>query len=303
VEHRSETRVSSILPVVVHGTDTFGRPFTTHADAINVSDSGTRISGLHVTLTPGARIEVESQGRKTSYLVEWIGAEHTLQDGQIGARCLDLNAGPASMPGSYEHNEMPMSAGAQASVEERRRFPRKVCRIETQVTTEDESVRLPGKVTDISLDGCYIEMMSPLPSSTIIHILLALDGETIMTTGIVRYSQMGLGMGVEFMAMNPEDFERLRSFAPTGTTPLGQNAPAAPTHHSQTTTVVAHTVNERHLVPPASCGGTVDVAEIVSHLPSTAEALEVVIRVLSKKGLITRDELCRELDSLKNARN
>jgi hypothetical protein len=50
-------------------------------------------------------------------------------------------------------------------------------------------------------------------------------------------------------------------------------------------------------------GETAELRETVSHLPSTAEALEVVIRLLLNKGLVTREGLCRKLDSLKSARN
>ena len=39
------------------------------------------------------------------------------------------------------------------------------------------------------------------------------------------------------------------------------------------------------------------------HAPTTAEALEAVIRVLLRKGLLARDELAEELDKLKTAKN
>jgi hypothetical protein len=305
LERRLESRVSGFQHVVVHGTDSSGTPFTAPAEAVNSSHSGTCLRGLHVELVRGARIEVESAGRKVPYLVEWIGAEYTSQQGQIGARRLDLNVEPHVVSGSYEHSGAQTPAAEQAALEERRRFPRKACRIETQVTTEDEFVRLQGTVTDISLDGCYVEMMSPLPAGTIIHISLGMDGGAITTTGIIRSSQIGLGMGVEFMAMSPEEFEKLRSFAPPGATPPGQKTADGHKSKQQQPVLAANTPAEKESRFGAAmpCEEMADLRDAASHLPSTAEALEAVIRVLSKKGLITHEELCQELGALKNARH
>ena len=38
------------------------------------------------------------------------------------------------------------------------------------------------------------------------------------------------------------------------------------------------------------------------HLPTTAEALEAIVRVLSRKGLLTPAELSQELDRLKSTK-
>jgi PilZ domain-containing protein len=298
VDHRSEHRITTAVSVIVRGTDSSGKPFSAPAGVLDYSDSGTRICGLRVTLEPGARIEIESKGDKKPYLVEWIGAEHTLQDGQIGARSLDLGESPAPHPGAYARSGSADSSPAP-SVAERRRYPRKVCRIEAQITTDDDAVRLDGKVTDISLDGCYVEMLSPLPSNTLIHTSLALDSGEICATGIIRYAQTGLGMGIEFMAMSPEHFERLRTFAPPGAPGLGAGGPKIDVTSPPVQSLV-----------PAQNGASSDsgaIAESLTagsmcHLPSAGEALEVVIRILARKGVLTREELSRELESLKTAK-
>jgi len=80
-------------------------------------------------------------------------------------------------------------------------------------------VRLPGTVTDISLGGCYVEMLAPLPCDTEIELLLNTGDGTLRVSGSVRSSQMGMGMRVAFTGMSPVDFERLRDFAPPVTSP------------------------------------------------------------------------------------
>jgi len=296
LDHRAEHRVSTASPVTVRGTDSYGKPFAAAAGALDVSHSGARLCGLRVSLQLGARIEVESKGQKTPYLVEWIGADDTLQAGQIGAKSLHLDDHTQAAPaGTYQRDGLHSSNGnALKPGSERRRFPRKICRLDAQVTTEDESVRLAGRVTDISLDGCYVEMLTPLPSGTLIHISLTLEDGDICVTGIVRYSQNGLGMGVEFMAMSPEYFERLRTFAPTGSQIPARGFISAK---------VAAPSQPPALVPAAIATPEVASGGQVCHLPTTAEALEVIIRVLSRKGLLTREELSRELESLKTAKN
>lgn len=180
---------------------------------------------------------------------------------------------------------------------ERRRFPRKSCRIEADVSAEDASVRLPGKITDISLDGCYVEMLSPLPIDALIQVSLSLAEASLHVTGKVRYSQTGLGMGIEFMAMSPDDFERLRAFTPPG--PGTSRGDSDGTATSQSASAVVNDGGNGRAaiqVMGQSPGGA------LCHLPTTAEALEVVVRVLSRKGVLTRDELFQELEFLKTAK-
>src|SRR5690242_5044751 len=97
---------------------------------------------------------------------------------------------------------------------ERRRFPRQNCRIKAQVASTDEPTSIAAAVTDLSLDGCYVETSSPFPMDTLINLSLGLAEASLRAAGKVRYSVEGRGMGVEFMAMNPDDFERLRALTP-----------------------------------------------------------------------------------------
>ena len=121
---------------------------------------------------------------------------------------------------------------------------------------------------------------------------------TMRASGKVRSSHMGLGMGVAFASMSPAHFEKLRQFslAASGAPEIATfGRPAAQLHaKAQDGLPRAQAGRGNHgSSPPAP----------TRHAPTTAEALEAVIRVLLRKGLLARDELAEELDKLKTAKN
>jgi hypothetical protein len=79
---------------------------------------------------------------------------------------------------------------------------------------ELSAMNLPVKVTDISLGGCYVEMLAPLPMNSSVEITLDSSQGAIHARGKVIAAQTGMGMGVAFTAIAPEDFEKPRVIAP-----------------------------------------------------------------------------------------
>ena len=55
-----------------------------------------------------------------------------------------------------------------------------------------------GKLTDLSLGGCYVETTSPFPERSLIDLCLKTEGIEIHTEAMVRVVHPGRGMGVEF---------------------------------------------------------------------------------------------------------
>src|ERR1700758_3084769 len=90
---RSEPRLVSELPVIVRGTDAQGSPFVLTAPTHDISNSGARIRGLNGVVQAGAKIEVECQGQKAFFRVQWIGQPGTSRAHSIGVRCME--------PGKY----------------------------------------------------------------------------------------------------------------------------------------------------------------------------------------------------------
>ena len=65
-------------------------------------------------------------------------------------------------------------------------------------------VRLSGRTTDISRGGCYIDVISPFALGTEAAVRITHGNRTFTTKGTVVYSQVGMGMGVRFVAAEPE---------------------------------------------------------------------------------------------------
>ncbi len=306
---RSEQRIAISFPVTVHGSDSRGNQFTVATETFDISLSGASVNGLNTITEPGAKVEIESGDQNAWYSVQWVGKNGTAKAGRIGLYCLEpgkyiWGVPPRGLePDTYDPSKpepLPRRApstpaGAYAAPatfggDERRKFARHACRIETQVVTEDGSVGVPGTITDVSLGGCYVEMLTPLPVDSTIHLSLNPGTTTLHMSGKVRSSQVGLGMGVSFTGMGPEDFEKLWRFAPP-TADIAALAKAAPMRPAPM----------RPSTPPrSSAAGTTarsyTAVDSDSGESSTEEALDALVRLLVNKRIFTQGELTEELE-------
>lgn len=306
---RKEPRVAAFFHVTARGWDLHGHPFETSAETHDISCSGACLHGVGKFVQVGARIEIQYKDQKAWYRVQWVDSSAG-GAGRAGVRCLepgnyiwgvppkewapdtyDLSHPEEAVPEPVEvtpaHVAAPTWSGA-----DRRQFPRRSCRIEAQVTMDDGSVQLPGTVTDISLGGCYVEMLAPLPVDTVVALQLKPEGTTLEMSGQVRSSQTGLGMGIAFTGMRPADFEKLQRLAPApARNEAAKRGPEGKAGGQQT--AVAARVQAR---PPAP--RVPDAAD----LPATPEAFQAVVRLLFRKGVLTRGELMEELEKLKPTR-
>jgi hypothetical protein len=92
---------------------------------------------------------------------------------------------------------------------ERRAQPRS--RLERPVYVDYPELR--PRVRDISLAGAYIEDHRPLPRGRMLQLRIWLDDKTsIAAKAMIRRSDEGAGMGVEFLSMSDDDMNRLRHF-------------------------------------------------------------------------------------------
>jgi hypothetical protein len=325
---RSEQRITVTFPVTVRGFDSGGSPFTVNTETDDISLSGASLKGLTETVTPGMKIEIESKGQKSWYRVQWVGQNGSSRAGRIGIRSLEhgkyiWGVAPKewqpdtfdpSKPAAFQAN--PTAAvsdgvGAPWSGQERRQFARHPCQIQVLVTPVGDSAGVSGRITDISLGGCYIEMFSPFAVDTEVRLALQLEDSTPDLSARVRASQTGCGMGVSFTAMSAENFELLRHLAPPAMLPAGngsapgksaaQLSPASARPSVASTIASAYAASEIesdvHSGPDPHSHFESD--SLSSAAPLTTSALEAAVRVLFRKGLLTQAELSEELEKLK----
>jgi hypothetical protein len=323
---RNEQRIAVAFPVIVRGFDSGGSPFTVNTETEDISLSGASLKGLTETVTQGMKIEIESKGQKSWYRVQWVGQAGSARAGRIGVRCLEHGkyiwgvapkewqpdtfdpSKPVAATGPSAATAASYGLGASWSGQERRQFARHPCQIQVQVTLVGDSAGVSGRITDISLGGCYIEMFSPFPVDAEVRLALKLEESTPDLSARVRASQTGCGMGVSFTAMSAENFELLRHLAPPAMAPAGngsgsaraQAQPAGPagTRPSVASTIAsAYAASEIESYSASAPSSNSDSDSIDA--PLTADALEAAVRVLFRKGLLTRAELSEELEKLK----
>jgi hypothetical protein len=152
-------------------------------------------------------------------------------------------------------------------------------------------VRLSGRTTDISRGGCYIDVLSPFALGTEAVVRITHGNRTFTTKGTVVFSQIGNGMGVRFVAAEPEQQWVLESW-------LGElNGDMPPEPQA----ALASRQPSSSVIPIAASGATVaSSAAVVPVAPVPVEAgssndeprwvLNELILTLMRKKVLTDAE-------------
>lgn len=104
-----------------------------------------------------------------------------------------------------ELNKKTVSSGKALAAEVDRRDNKR-----TQIVAAAEIVemgsgaRFSTRISDVSIGGCFVDALSPLPVGSRVHLTLLGGSTPFETPGFVVYTQHGLGMGVAFSEMNDE---------------------------------------------------------------------------------------------------
>ena len=72
-----------------------------------------------------------------------------------------------------------------------------------EITDEAENARAPTQVSDLSLQGCYVEMANPFPSGTNVLIEIYTEKEFLEAHATVARFEPKQGMGLTFDEMPP----------------------------------------------------------------------------------------------------
>ena len=70
--------------------------------------------------------------------------------------------------------------------------------------------RVSGRCSDLSLDGCYVDTLSPFPGGSIVQILVQHGMREFQAVGVVAYAHPSMGMGLKFMNVDPMHQDVLR---------------------------------------------------------------------------------------------
>jgi hypothetical protein len=201
---RREARKSLSLPVRIFGTDRGGRIFSENVTAAEVSQNGAKLTGVRTALRVDEIIGLTYGKSKVHFKVKWAGEPGSPREGEIGL----LNLTPEKPLWDFA---LPSAAvdDFRFANKDRRQSARVKCSISAELHPVGQPV-IWGKVSDLSLGGCFLEMPIPLPVNTKFEVALWLGETKLRLKGEVASSSPGFGIGVRFTNISPESQESLR---------------------------------------------------------------------------------------------
>lgn len=98
-----------------------------------------------------------------------------------------------------------------------RRDPRYPFIASAELLEENSGSRMSTRISDLSLGGCYVDTINPLPDGTFVHLRIYTETYSFETPATVIYSHANLGMGMKFREVQAKSEEVLRLWLPDET--------------------------------------------------------------------------------------
>jgi hypothetical protein len=95
---------------------------------------------------------------------------------------------------------------------ERRKSPRYPFVANAEVREANSDAKLNARVSEISLNGCYVDMVNPLPVGTAVVVKIFAGGEFFESAANVVYSHPNLGLGLMFRDVSVHFVPTLRKW-------------------------------------------------------------------------------------------
>jgi hypothetical protein len=208
----SEPRFNVDLMIHVFGMDADSRPFSQRAQVHNISDHGAKLSGLEKRLRVGEIIGVQVGEKKARFKVMWVAGGPD-QKTEVGVKMVE------GQPSPWQKERETLRATSTKPIsrtkppaKDKRKYPRH--RISFPIEIRDETIgsNLGTKTSDIGGQGCYVETMVPFPRKKAVTVTFWLNSQRIQTAAIVRTSDGGVGMGIEFTGLEETTQKELQQY-------------------------------------------------------------------------------------------
>ena len=99
---------------------------------------------------------------------------------------------------------------------ERRRMPRVPFVASAELLEVDTGTRMNAQVSELSLHGCYVDTLNPLPKGTSVFVKIFTEEYLFETPAIVVYCHPHLGMGLAFHDVKPHFVNVLQNWVMAG---------------------------------------------------------------------------------------
>ena len=88
---------------------------------------------------------------------------------------------------------------------ERRRASRYFFSAQAELFEPQTEIRVSSRVGDLSLHGCYLDMMNPFPADTVVTLKITAGKETFQSNSRIVYAVPNVGAGAAFVDMESKD--------------------------------------------------------------------------------------------------
>ena len=86
---------------------------------------------------------------------------------------------------------------------DKRRGPRYSFIASAELVEQQADARIASRVSELSLHGCYLDMMNPFPTGTLVVVKISAGAQHFEAKSKVVYSQPNMGAGVVFLEVEP----------------------------------------------------------------------------------------------------
>jgi len=212
MDKRPETRVPTDIPVRAFGMDADGKPFFEKAVASNLSSEGAQLTRVQHALKIGEVIGIQYGDKKARFEIKWVKPGFLPNTVEAG---LFLLSGQ-TVPWGEETSESAKATRVAPKGSDKRKFTRhKVNFPLTLSFAGGGRSHMQCSATDIGGRGCYVESLVPLPIGSELIVTFWVDSEKFTTKGVVRASDPGVGMGIEFTELQTHVQQKLQDYLET----------------------------------------------------------------------------------------
>jgi hypothetical protein len=96
--------------------------------------------------------------------------------------------------------------------EQRRRNPRFAFIANAELFEPATQMRIATRVSELSMQGCYLDMLNPFPEETIALVKISVGNQAFETKVRVVYAHSNLGVGLVFVDLDAKNMEVLKSW-------------------------------------------------------------------------------------------
>jgi hypothetical protein len=108
----------------------------------------------------------------------------------------------------YSREAYPGKSGRVGEAD-RRNADRHTITISAEVTELSSGTKFSTRTTDLGPGGCFVDTLCPFPVGAGVSVKVRKGQSDFTTQGVVVYSQTGIGMGIAFENMEPQQREAL----------------------------------------------------------------------------------------------